>query len=190
MNSVVSKQEAKADRHRTKPKLKIQKIFNSFVAKMSPSKLAVDAVPVKKNDGPASIVIDEIEENRVTSIDPWQSVSSSDEFADELLSTNNSQLMPSPSRLISPNANHLPSYGLQNANRNNLAVLNVGVQNNYNFSQINGLHIGNVNVLKAKPMTNGTSNGGNKELGAEQTSTEASAASPVKILKSKSIKGM
>lgn len=189
MNSVMVKQEAKAEQSKSKTKLKIPKFFNSIVAKMSPAKLAVDAVPVKKNGLTVAVENDDIEENRINSIDPWQSVSS-DEFenpssAAENLPANNRQLAAPSSLLISPNPNHLASYGLLHTTNNSMAVSNVGVQNNYNFSQINGLHIGNVNVHQTKAATNGISNGGNS--GSEQ-GAEASTSTQ-KIPKTKSISG-
>lgn len=193
MNSVENNQKAQTDRIKTKPKLKIQKIFNSLVAKMSPSKLTVDAVPVNRNEStvacPPTSVTNEFEENRLNSIDPrprtasdaFQRSSSSGEDA----SSSGSALMHPPSLLISPNANHLMSYGLHNATSNSLAVTNVGVQNNYNLSDINGLHIGNVNMFQDKAVANRISNGGSH--GAAQGS-EASPSAP-KIQKTKSIRG-
>lgn len=163
-------------------------MFNSFVAKMlpstSPSKLTVDAVPVTKNGFTGTSPSPEIAEsdaNRFASIDPWQSVSS-EEFASpispgvDLPANNHLMTLPSP-QLISPNANHLPSYLLHNMN-NSLAVKNVEVQNNYNFSQISGLHIGNVNFHQANEVSN---------CAPETSGTKASIAP--KIQKSKSIKG-
>lgn len=193
MDSVIAETEAKADPNKTKPKLKLPKFFNSIVAKMSPSKLAVDAVPVKKNamqlPSPSlSAAKNEHEENRVISIDTWQNVSTEDferpsSAAGELIANNN-QLMVAPSLLVSPNPNHLASYTLRNST-NSLAVANIGVQNNFNLSNMNGLHIGNTNVYRVPTASNGISNGG--KYGAEQ-GNEASASAK-KIDKTKSIKG-
>lgn len=188
MNSVMVKQEAKAEQSKSKKKLKIPKFFNSIVAKMSPTKLAVDAVPVKKNGFTAPVESD-IEEIRVNSIDPWQSVSSvefenASSVAEELPASNRQLVVPPP-LLISPNPNHSAPYGLLQTNKNSMAVSNVGVQNNYNFSRINGLHIGNVNVHQAKAATNGISNGGNS---ASEQGAEASKSTQ-KIPKTKSISG-
>lgn len=187
MNSVGVEQEMKAENNKTKPKLKLPKIFNSIVAKISPSKLTVDAVPVKKSGSPLparSITENGDVENRVTSIDPWSSVSS-EEFeapaSTSDFSSNNSQLMASPSLLVSPNPNHLASFALLSGN-NRMAVNNIGVQNNFNLSHVSGVHIGNVNMRQVKTVTGGIPNG-RAEMGAEaSTSTK-------KIEKSKSIKG-
>lgn len=188
MNSVENNQKADVDRIKTKPKFKIQKIFNSFVAKMSPSKLTVDAVPVNRNESTVAClptsVTNEFEENRLNSVEP-RPRTASDAFERSSSvgeDASSSALMLPPSLLISPNANHLTSYGLHNATSNSLAVTNVGVQNNYNLSDINGLHIGNVNVFKA--VAKGISNGGNHS--AEQ-GREASTSTP-KIEETKSIR--
>lgn len=164
MNSVVTTQDAKADHSKTKPKIKMPKIFNSIVAKMS--KLTVDAVPVKKSDltvatSTSAATENTIEENRGTSIDPWQSVSSERFERPSSTGLEISYRQPSP-LLISPNANHLALHSTSN---NSLAVTNVGVQNNITVSNSTGLHFGNKNVYKIEAITNGIPNGGPQRAG-------------------------
>lgn len=187
MNSVGENQKVKVDRIKTKRKLRIPNFFNSIFAKISPSKLTVDAVPVNKNGlivtSASTSAADVFEESRVNSIVPWPGTVS-DEFEGASFVSENAMISPS-SQLTSPNANHLASYGLQNTTSNSLAVNNVGVQNNFNLSDINGLHIGNVNVFQDKAAANGSSDGGNH--GAEQGNEGSRSAS--KILKTKTIKG-
>lgn len=190
MNSVGHNQEARVDSIKTKPKFKISKIFNSFIVKMSPSKLTVDAVPVNSKLTVArarTSATNEFEQSRLNSIDSWPRTDSEDferaSFASEDASS--SQLMLLPSLFISPNANHLPLYGLHNTTNDSLAVTNVAVQNNFNLSDINGLHIGNVNVFQDKATPNGISNDGNH---AAEQGNEASSSAP-RIWKTKSIKG-
>lgn len=122
---------------RRKPKSKMPQFISALVSKVrsSPSsKLVVDATPVNTNNNSSDIVTPLSSSSDLTPIDPWQT---------------NAQTPTSPISnqmpiMISPNPNHLIPFNTINAMSNSVTVNNVETQNNFNFSQINGLHIGSV----------------------------------------------
>lgn len=187
MSSMVVDEGAKADANKAKTKLKLPKFFNTIVAKMSPSKLTVDAVPVKKNgllSASRGDINNENVENRIASIDPWQSVTS-EEIEPSVrvtdLSTTSRQLMAVPSSLlISPNPNHLTTHALLNGS-GGVAMHNIGVQNNFNLSHVTGVHFGNVNVHQVKTVTtSGISNSGPEPVAQPSTSSNKTMSKSIR----------
>lgn len=164
MASVTTNESTRNEHNKSKSKLKMPKIFNAIVSKITPSKLAVDAVSVNRN------------RSLTPSMESWQSLPS-----DEIESTSlpgDRQIMTRTPEPVVPIFNHLSSHTGHSTNNNSVAVTNIGVQHNLTFSQINGLHVGNVNVVHASSTKNGISNGATENI-----------ATMTKIEKTRTIKG-
>lgn len=150
-----------SEKQKILPKIKVPKIINTIVSKIrlssSSPKLATDAVAISGPCAVSSPPSLNNSTNRINSLDPWQNVIENERVivGSEVASVNNNATANS-NQMLTPSMGHstalLSNSPVQNRlmpntfnNMNNTMMVNhFDTQNNYNFSQITGLHIGSV----------------------------------------------